>query len=66
MQFCEGHEFPDVAFIESPLLRIGDIGKPFNFRGYIGERLILIRRERTFAVSSSFDTALPELWFLTR
>jgi hypothetical protein len=43
----------DVAFIESPFLRIGDIGELFNFRGYIGERLILVRREGTFAIDTN-------------
>jgi hypothetical protein len=40
-QICEEDEFRDIDLIGASRFRIGDVGKPFDFQGYIGERLVL-------------------------
>ena len=68
LQAGEGDKLRNVAFIETPRFLVGDVGEPFDFRGNVGQVAILLRRERTFLLilTSSFDTTLPGLLFLTR
>jgi len=51
-QAAERNKLRHILFIEAPRLGIGDVGKPFDFWGHIGEGAILLLRKCTFAIDT--------------